>query len=124
MARQNGGSVGHGNAPPALGLPAITTSSTASPMPMIPVSAWSASVSMPTEMTTRAPSPAMPQNEPGSAPSTGPTMSAPRIPPAMAYSAMAPVRMRARRLFDGLAPALIVSSDAHRYPPRDQPTTR
>ncbi|MYX87957.1 hypothetical protein GT036_30255 [Streptomyces sp. SID4915] len=84
IASQNGGSIGSGKAPPALGLPPTTTISTARPMPTTPVAASRASVSAPTEKTTSAPSPHSPHRLPGSAPRTGPTTTAPPRPPAIA----------------------------------------
>ncbi len=83
IARQKSGSIGSGKAPPALGLPAITTIRTARPMPTMPVSASRARVIMPTAKTVSAPRPDSPQKDPGRAPRIGPMMIAPPIPPAI-----------------------------------------
>ncbi len=69
---------------------------------------------MPTAKTIRAPSPDSPHRLPGSAPRIGPTMIAPPIPPAIEYSAMAPVRISARCRLAGLAPALMARIEAQR----------
>lgn len=114
IARQKSGSIGSGKAPPALGLPAITMMRTARPIPTMPVSASRASVVIPTAKTTRAPRPASAHTLPGSAPRTGPMMTAPPMPPAIEYSAMTPVRITARCRLAGLVPALIARIEAQR----------
>src|SRR5579875_3456720 len=90
IARQNAGSSGGGYAPPALGLPSTTNSSTAKPMPRIPVSACSAMVNAPTANTMNVPKPASVQYAPLNAPRIGPTISAPPSPDAIEYASSAP----------------------------------
>jgi hypothetical protein len=57
IAAQKGGSSGHPYAPPALGLPAMTNSRIAMPMPMMPAMVISAVVNAPAANTTREPMP-------------------------------------------------------------------
>lgn len=72
-------------------------------MPTTPATPWNASVIAPTAKTTSVPSPHRAMTLPGSAPRTGPAMTVPSSPAAIAYSSSAPSRMTARAEFAGRA---------------------
>ncbi len=83
-------------------------------MPTIPKTPWRARVAAPTAKVISAPSPHRSSTPPGSAPSTGPMITAPPSPPTIATSAIAISRIAARRGLDGRAPVLIARIEAHR----------